>query len=52
MLCGVGITNGEDVGITLKLGVSGVVLSSGFVKSKSPKKTLEELSKSLISETN
>ena len=40
VLCGAGISSGEDVEAALKLGTKGVLLASGVVKSKDPKKVL------------
>ncbi|MEK6910121.1 MAG: triose-phosphate isomerase [Candidatus Aenigmatarchaeota archaeon] len=45
VLCGAGITNGEDVKAALELGAKGVALASGFVKSRYPKRVLEELAR-------
>ncbi len=36
ILCGAGITNGEDVAAALKLGTRGVLVASGIVKAKDP----------------
>ena len=47
VLCGAGVKTGEDVKIALELGASGVLLASGVVKSKDPKKTLFDLIKHL-----
>ena len=41
-LCGAGITKGEDVAAALKLGTKGVLVASGIVKAKDPKKVLME----------
>ena len=46
ILCGAGITSGEDVAAALKLGTEGVLLASGLVKSKNPYKVLVEMAKS------
>lgn len=43
VLCGAGITNHEDYVAALDLGAEGVLLASGIVKAKDPKKALEEL---------
>ena len=43
VLCGAGISSGEDVEAALKLGTKGVLLASGVVKSKDPKKVLLEM---------
>jgi len=39
-LCGAGITKGEDVSAALKLGTMGVLVASGIVKAKDPRKVL------------
>jgi triosephosphate isomerase (TIM) len=44
-LVGAGIRNKEDIEIALKLGASGVAISSAIVKSKNPKKALNKLLK-------
>lgn len=36
ILCGAGISHGEDVGAALKLGTQGVLVASGIVKAKDP----------------
>jgi len=41
ILCGAGITNGEDVSAALKLGTEGVLVASGIVKAKNPRKVME-----------
>ncbi len=43
VLCGAGITCGEDVSKAVKLGVSGVLVASGIVKAKDPREALESL---------
>ena len=43
-LCGAGITKGEDVSAALKLGTMGVLVASGIVKAKDPRKVLMEFS--------
>jgi triosephosphate isomerase len=43
VLCGAGITNGEDVYAAIKLGTEGVLLASGVVKSNDPYKVLLEM---------
>jgi len=42
ILCGAGITNGEDVSAALKLGTQGVLVASGIVKAKDPYTVLRE----------
>ena len=43
VLCGAGITNGEDVRAAIELGADGVLLASGVVKAEDPKKALLDL---------
>jgi triosephosphate isomerase len=42
ILCGAGITKGDDVAAALKLGTKGVLVASGIVKAKEPHKVLLE----------
>jgi len=42
ILCGAGITNGEDVSAALKLGTEGVLVASGIVKAADPHKVMLE----------
>ncbi|OPY28864.1 MAG: Triosephosphate isomerase [Methanocella sp. PtaU1.Bin125] len=43
VLCGAGISKGEDVRAALELGTAGVLLASGVVKAKDPKKAILDL---------
>jgi triosephosphate isomerase len=43
ILCGAGITSGEDVRAALKLGTQGVLVASGVVKAKNQSAAIEEL---------
>jgi triosephosphate isomerase len=43
VLCGAGISKGEDVKAALELGTVGVLLASGVVKAKDPKAALKDL---------
>ncbi|MGC8849983.1 MAG: triose-phosphate isomerase [Candidatus Bathyarchaeia archaeon] len=43
ILCGAGITRGEDVEAAIKLGSEGVLVASGVVKAGDPAKALSEL---------
>ncbi len=43
VLCGAGISRGEDLRAALDLGSEGVLLASGIVKAPDPKKALEDL---------
>ena len=45
VLCGAGISKGEDVAAALELGTIGVLLASGVVKAKDPKAALFDLVK-------
>ena len=47
ILCGAGITTGEDVAAALRLGTEGVLVASGVVKAKDPYKTLLEFAESI-----
>ncbi|HDI31546.1 MAG TPA: triose-phosphate isomerase [Thermofilum sp.] len=48
VLCGAGITTGEDVEAALKLGTVGVLLASGVVKAKDWKAAIESLVKPIV----
>ena len=43
VLCGAGISKGEDVKSALELGTEGVLLASGVIKAENPKAALEDL---------
>jgi triosephosphate isomerase len=43
VLCGAGITHGEDLDAALQLGSEGVLLASGIIKAKDQRKALEDL---------
>lgn len=43
ILCGAGISKGEDVAAALELGTSGVLLASGIIKAKDPRAALLDL---------
>jgi triosephosphate isomerase len=47
VLCGAGITGGEDVAAALKLGTEGVLVASGIVKAKDPSKVMLEFAKAM-----
>ncbi len=47
VLCGAGITTGEDVKKAIELGARGILVASGVVKSADPKKVLVEFVKNL-----
>ena len=42
ILCGAGISHGEDVSVALKLGTYGVLVASGIVKAKNPYNVIRE----------
>jgi triosephosphate isomerase len=46
ILCGAGISHGEDVAVALKLGTQGVLVASGIVKAKDPYTVLREFADS------
>jgi triosephosphate isomerase (TIM) len=46
ILCGAGISRGEDVAVALKLGTHGVLVASGIVKAKNPYMMLREFADS------
>lgn len=47
VLCGAGITRGEDLAEALRLGTEGVLVASGVVKAKDPYKVLLEFAKAI-----
>jgi triosephosphate isomerase len=47
VLCGAGITHGEDLRAALELGSEGVLLASGIVKAKDQREALEDLVRGL-----
>ncbi|MFQ6081514.1 MAG: triose-phosphate isomerase [Candidatus Bathyarchaeia archaeon] len=47
VLCGAGITRGEDVAAALRLGAEGVLVASGVVKAKDPYKVLLEFAEAI-----
>ena len=49
VLCGAGITNGEDVRIALELGAEGVLLASGVVKASDPRAAMLDIAKGIVS---
>ncbi|PVX26656.1 MAG: triose-phosphate isomerase [Candidatus Bathyarchaeum sp.] len=46
-LCGAGITKGEDVSAALNLGTKGVLVASGIVKAKDPRKVIMEFAEAV-----
>jgi triosephosphate isomerase len=47
ILCGAGISRGEDVTAALKLGTEGVLVASGIVKAKHPYKIMREFAEAM-----
>jgi triosephosphate isomerase len=47
VLCGAGISTGDDVAAALELGTEGVLLASGVIKAKDPKAALFDLVKKI-----
>ncbi len=47
VLCGAGLTKGEDVAAALRLGTEGVLVASGVVKAKDPYKVLLEFAEAM-----
>jgi triosephosphate isomerase len=47
VLCGAGLTKGEDVAAALRLGTEGVLVASGIVKAKDPYKVLLDFSENI-----
>ena len=43
VLCGAGISNGDDMKAAIDLGAEGVLLASGIIKAENPKDALLEL---------
>ena len=48
ILCGAGISRGDDVAVALKLGTHGVLVASGIVKAKDPYRILREFAEAAI----
>jgi len=46
LLCGAGISSGEDVMAALRLGAQGVLVASGIVKARDPSRVLREFAES------
>ncbi len=47
ILCGAGITTGEDVAAAVRLGTEGVLVASGIVRAKNPYKVLMDFAENL-----
>lgn len=48
ILCGAGISIGDDVAKAIELGTEGVLLASAYVKAKDPKKLLSEMAEAAL----
>ncbi|MEM2939206.1 MAG: triose-phosphate isomerase [Candidatus Bathyarchaeia archaeon] len=48
VLCGAGITNGDDVAAAIRLGTEGVLVASGIVKAKDPYKVMLEFAEAAL----
>jgi triosephosphate isomerase len=48
ILCGAGITKGDDVATALRLGTEGVLIASGIVKAKDPLSALQNIVQAMI----
>jgi len=48
VLCGAGISTGEDVAKAIELGTEGVLLSSAYVKAKDPRKVLKDMAEGAL----
>ena len=48
VLCGAGITSGEDVRIALELGAEGVLLASSVVKAPDPRAAMSDIAKGIV----
>jgi triosephosphate isomerase len=47
VLCGAGVTSGDDVGAAIKLGSEGILVASGVVKAKDPSAVLNDFARSM-----
>lgn len=47
VLCGAGVTTGEDVGVAIRLGSEGILVASGVVKAKDPTLVLRDFTRHL-----
>jgi len=48
VLCGAGISTGDDVAKAIELGTEGVLLASAYVKAKDPRKVLEDMAEAAL----
>jgi len=51
ILCGAGITDGRDASSALELGTQGILISSGVVKAKDPKRAALDLARAMANGT-
>jgi len=49
VLCGAGITTGEDVVKAIELGTKGVLVASGIVCAEDPRKVIEDMARAILS---
>lgn len=47
VLCGAGVSSGDDVGVAIKLGSEGILVASGVVKAKDPTAVLSDFARNL-----
>jgi triosephosphate isomerase len=47
VLCGAGITSGDDVAVAISLGSEGILVASGVVKAKDPSAVLNDFARSI-----
>jgi triosephosphate isomerase len=47
VLCGAGVTSGDDVEVAIKLGSEGILVASGVVKAKDPSAVLTDFAKNI-----
>lgn len=48
VLCGAGVTTGEDVAIALKLGAKGILVASGVIKAADPESVLRDFAQKAV----
>ncbi len=48
VLCGAGITRGDDVRAAIDLGTEGVLVASGIVKARKPKEVIREMAEAMV----
>ncbi len=47
VLCGAGVTSGDDVGVAIRLGSEGILVASGVIKAKDPRAVLDDFARNL-----